>query len=156
MSGPRPTQQSRRRFNAHAPPHAITGVLEHADGPVLTLRTRAGTLARVDDSDAVRTKQIGVLAQGDAYTVEGTYYDSTGALRAQTVARAKASPAIWPPDNKDLARGGTLLALGILNEGRHKARDHRPSSMPFASPSTGNRDRQRPENGRVSNYRDRA
>jgi hypothetical protein len=85
-------------LKANAPPHAITGVLEHADGPVLTLRTRAGKIARVVDSDAVRTKQIGVLAQGNAYTVEGTSYDSTGALRAQTVARAKASPAIWPPD----------------------------------------------------------
>jgi hypothetical protein len=84
-------------LNAHAPPHAITGVLEHADGPVLTLRTRAGTLARVDDSDALRTKQIGVLVQGNAYTVQGTY-DSSGALHALTVGRAKASPAIWPPD----------------------------------------------------------
>jgi hypothetical protein len=85
-------------LKANAPPHAITGVLDHADGPVLTLRTRAGKIARVVDSDAVRTKQIGVLAQGNAYTVEGTTYDSTGALRAQTFARAKASPAIWPPD----------------------------------------------------------
>ncbi|MFZ3326678.1 MAG: hypothetical protein WA231_12625 [Methylocella sp.] len=85
-------------LKANAPPHAITGVLEHADGPVLTLRTRAGKIARVVDSDAVRTKQIGVLAQGNAYTVEGTSYDLTGALRAQSVGRAKASPAIWPPD----------------------------------------------------------
>jgi hypothetical protein len=85
-------------LNAHAPAHAITGVLEHADGPVLTLRTRAGKIARVVDSDAVRTKQIGVLVQGNAYTVEGTSYDSTGALHAQAVGRAKASPAIWPPD----------------------------------------------------------
>jgi hypothetical protein len=85
-------------LNAHAPPHAITGVLEHADGPVLTLRTRAGKIARVVDSDAVRSGQIGVLVQGNAYTVEGTSYDSTGALHAQTVGPAKASPAIWPPD----------------------------------------------------------
>jgi hypothetical protein len=85
-------------LNAPAPPHEITGVLEHADGPVLTLRTRAGKIARVVDSDAVRTKQIGVLVQGNAYTVEGATYDSTGALHAQAVGRAKASPAIWPPD----------------------------------------------------------
>jgi hypothetical protein len=85
-------------LNAHAPPHEITGVLEHAEGPVLTLWTRAGKIARVNDSDAVRTKQIGVLMPGNAYTVQGTTYDSTGALHAQTVGRAKASPAIWPPD----------------------------------------------------------
>jgi hypothetical protein len=84
-------------LKANAAPHAITGVLEHADGPVLTLRTRAGKIARVVDSDAVRTKQIGVLVQGNAYTVQGTY-DSTGALHAQAVGRAKPSPAIWPPD----------------------------------------------------------
>ncbi len=82
-------------LNAHAPPHQITGVLEHVDGPVLTLRTRAGTIARVDDSDAVL---IGVLVPGDAYGVQGTYYDSTGALRAHSVGRAKPSPAGWPPD----------------------------------------------------------
>jgi hypothetical protein len=85
-------------LNAHAPPHAITGVLVHADGTVLTLRTRAGKIARVVDSDAVRSEQIGVLVQGNAYTVEGATYDSTGALHAQAVGRAKASPAIWPPD----------------------------------------------------------
>ena len=80
------------------PPHAITGVLEHAEGAVLTLQTRAGKIALVDDSDARRRDQIGVLVQGNAYTAQGTNYDSTGALRAQTVTRAKPSPAIWPPD----------------------------------------------------------
>jgi hypothetical protein len=84
-------------LKANAPPNAITGVLEHVDGPVLTLRTRAGTIVRVDDSDAFRSGQIGVLVPGNAYGVQGTY-DSTGALRAQAVGRAKPSPAGWPPD----------------------------------------------------------
>ena len=82
-------------LKAHAPPHQITGVLEHVDGPVLTLRTRAGEIARVDDSDALL---IGVLVPGNAYGAQGTYYDSTGALRAHSVGRAKPSPAGWPPD----------------------------------------------------------
>ncbi|PNE10826.1 MAG: hypothetical protein CR217_12205 [Beijerinckiaceae bacterium] len=82
-------------LKAHAPPHQITGVLEHVDGPVLTLRTRAGNIARVDDSDALL---IGVLVPGNAYGAQGTYYDSTGALRAHSVGRAKPSPAGWPPD----------------------------------------------------------
>ncbi|MGH6836130.1 MAG: hypothetical protein ACREC9_11390 [Methylocella sp.] len=85
-------------LNTPKSPHEITGVLEHAEGPVLTLRTRAGNIVRVDQSDARRRGQIGVLVQGQAYTVEGTIYDATGALHAQTVARAKASPAIWPQD----------------------------------------------------------
>jgi hypothetical protein len=85
-------------LNAHVPPHEITGVLEHAEGVVLTLRTRAGQIARVDDSDSLRSEKIGVLVQGNAYTAQGTTYDSTGALRAEAIGRAKPSPAIWPPD----------------------------------------------------------
>jgi hypothetical protein len=92
------TAAKRAALNTHALPHAITGVLEHADGPVLTLRTRAGKIARVDDSEALRREQTGVLVPGNAYTAQGTTYDSTGALRAQAVGRTKASPAIWPPD----------------------------------------------------------
>ncbi|MGH6867402.1 MAG: hypothetical protein ACREDA_00720, partial [Methylocella sp.] len=84
--------------NTPKSPHEITGVLEHAEGPVLTLRTRAGKIARVDASDARHREQIGVLVPGNAYTAEGTIYDSSGALHAQTVTRAKAAPAIWPLD----------------------------------------------------------
>ena len=96
--GPAAAAAKPAALKANAPPHEITGVLEHADGPVLTLRTRAGKIAQVNDSDALRRNQIGVLVPGNAYTIEGTTYDSTGALRAQSVGRAKASPAIWPPD----------------------------------------------------------
>jgi hypothetical protein len=84
--------------NTHAPLHEITGVLEHAEGVVLTLRTRAGQIARVDDSDALRREKSSVLVLGNTYTALGTIYDSTGALRAQVIGRAKPSPAIWPPD----------------------------------------------------------
>ena len=87
----------RAALNTHKPPHEITGVLERAHGPTLTLRTRAGKIARVDDSEAVRREQIGVLVPGNAYTVQGTY-GSIGTLHAQAVDRAKNSPAIWPPD----------------------------------------------------------
>jgi hypothetical protein len=84
-------------LNTPKPPHEITGVLEQVDGPLLTLRTRAGKIARVDASEALRGKQTGVLVPGHAYTVQGTY-DPTGALHAQAVARAKDSAAIWPLD----------------------------------------------------------
>jgi hypothetical protein len=83
--------------DTHMSPHAITGVLEHADGSVLTLRTRTGTITRVDGSDALLNGQTGVLVPGNAYTAQGTY-DSTGVLHAQSVWRAKPSPEIWPPD----------------------------------------------------------
>jgi hypothetical protein len=69
----------------------LTEVLEHADGQVLTLRTRAGKIARVDDSESLRRKQIGVLVTGYAY-IQGTY-DSAGVLHAQSVARAMDSAA---------------------------------------------------------------
>ena len=78
-------------------PHAITGVLEQAGGPLLTLRTRTGNIARVDGSEALRREQTGVLVPGRAYTVQGSY-DSNGALHAEAVARAKGSPALWPLD----------------------------------------------------------
>ncbi|MGH6839842.1 MAG: hypothetical protein ACREDT_13800 [Methylocella sp.] len=85
-------------LSADAPAHEITGVLEHADGGVLTLRTRVGKITRVNDLDVLRRERTGVLVRGNAYTVQGTTYDSTGALRAQSVGRASPSPAIWPPD----------------------------------------------------------
>jgi len=64
----------------------------------LVCRSITEVRLRVDDSDALRSGQIGVLVPGNAYGVQGTYYDSTGALRAQAVGRAKPSPAGWPPD----------------------------------------------------------
>jgi hypothetical protein len=84
-------------LNTHESPHQITGVLEPADGAVLTLRTRTGKLARVDDSVARQKKQTSVLVPGKAYTAQGNY-DSTGALHAEAVARAKGSAALWPVD----------------------------------------------------------
>ena len=53
-------------------PHQITGVLQQAAGTGLTLRTRAGTIARVDDSEALRREHTGVLVPGNAYTAQGT------------------------------------------------------------------------------------
>ena len=114
-------------LDAHAPPHQITGVLEHVDG--LTLRTRTGTIVQVDDSDALRSGQIGVLVAGNAYGVQGTNYDSTGALRAQAVGRAKLRPragrriaddrgALRPTaGQQNLARGVALLAPGRFELG---------------------------------------
>ncbi|HEY8031410.1 MAG TPA: hypothetical protein VIF02_03250 [Methylocella sp.] len=83
--------------NTQESPHQVTGVLQSATGTALALRTRAGTIARLDDSEALRKKQTSVLVPGKAYTAQGTY-DSTGALHASTLARAKGSPALWPPD----------------------------------------------------------
>ncbi len=79
-------------------PHQVTGVLQPAAGTGLALRTRAGTIARVDDAEALRREHTGTLVPGKAYTAQGNY-DSTGTLHATAVIRAKGLPAFWPPDH---------------------------------------------------------
>ncbi len=83
--------------NTQESPHQVTGVLQPASGTGLALRTRAGTIARVDDSEALRREHTGILVPGKAYTAQGTY-DSTGTLQANAITRAKGPPALWPPD----------------------------------------------------------
>jgi hypothetical protein len=98
LSAPRRALGEERNGGRSDLPKGSGGAFAHEPvGVVLTLRTRAGKIARVDASEALRRKQTGVLVPGYAYTAQGTY-DPTGALRAQAVARAKDSAAIWPLD----------------------------------------------------------
>ena len=78
-------------------PHEVTGTLVAISGAQLTLRTRTGKLARVDDSNAVRHERSAVLVIGKPFTAEGTY-DASGVLHATVIVRAKPSPATWPTD----------------------------------------------------------
>jgi hypothetical protein len=78
-------------------PHEVTGTLVAVSGSLLTLRTRTGSIARVDDSDAVRRERSAVLVLGEPFNVTGTYY-AAGVLHATAIVRAKRSPATWPPD----------------------------------------------------------
>ena len=45
-------------------PHVITGTLLAIDGSILTLETRGGKTARIDDSQAAANKQMGLLSVG--------------------------------------------------------------------------------------------
>ncbi|MGQ0444249.1 MAG: hypothetical protein ACT4O2_03745 [Beijerinckiaceae bacterium] len=96
-------------LNAHAPPHEITGVLDHAEGVVLTLRTRAGKIVLVDDSDAPRREQTGTLAQGNVYMAQGANYDLTGVLRAQTVTALRGRPLRARPRWKTASRSARCI-----------------------------------------------
>jgi hypothetical protein len=78
-------------------PHQVTGTLVAISGAQLTLRTRAGKLARVDDSAAVRHERSAVLIVGKPFAAGGTY-DPHGVLHASVIVREKPSPATWPAD----------------------------------------------------------
>jgi hypothetical protein len=80
--------------------HAISGTFQKVSGSILTLTTRNGISATIDASQAARNEQIGTpLNVGIPLTVQGSSIDpKTGALLADSIIRAKDSPALWPPD----------------------------------------------------------
>jgi hypothetical protein len=82
-------------------PHAVSGTLLDVSGSTLTLETRTGTSAKVDASQAIKDRKVGVpLTPGAALTVRGTSIDGAGALVAKTIVRAKGtSGKSWPPDH---------------------------------------------------------
>jgi hypothetical protein len=79
-------------------PHEVTGTLVAISGSRLTLRTRIGKTAQVDDSDAVRRERSAVLVIGEAFDARGTY-DTAGVLHATAVLRVKRAPEMWPADH---------------------------------------------------------
>jgi hypothetical protein len=82
-----------------AGPHMISGTLVTVNGSVLTLRTRAGKIATIDASGALRNERVtGPLNLGTPYTAQGTTFDATGALFATAIGRAKSSEGLWPSD----------------------------------------------------------
>lgn len=93
------TLQAPPVFAPRAPigaPHEITGTLVAVNGAQITLRTRMGSLAFLDDSVAVRNERTAVLVVGEPFTAEGTYVGSI--LHAVVVVRAKPSSLAWPMD----------------------------------------------------------
>jgi hypothetical protein len=81
-----------------AGPHMISGTLVTVNGSVLTLRTRAGKIATIDASGALRNERVTGLNLGTPYTAQGTTFDATGALFATAIGRAKSSEGLWPSD----------------------------------------------------------
>jgi hypothetical protein len=78
-------------------PHQITGILLEINGSTLSIQTRAGETVSIDDTEAARAQQIGVLLVGKAFIIQGKY-DEGRKLHATSVSRAKESDALWPPD----------------------------------------------------------
>jgi hypothetical protein len=75
------------------PGHTLWGVVDAADADKIALRTRSGaivTVARPAGPDRAITTGGAIEVQGD--------YDSQGVLRAQSILRAKPSPALWGVD----------------------------------------------------------
>ncbi len=80
-------------------PHVITGILLTINGSTLTLQTRTGKAAPIDDSQAAQNEQVGApLLVGEPFTVQGSSFTATGALLATSIFRAKGSGDLWPPD----------------------------------------------------------
>ena len=73
----------------------VTGTIKSASGPTMVLSTRFGTEVTVNVTDAVQSQRV--AASGNALTVIGTFH-ADGTLFAQSITRAKSSPALWPPD----------------------------------------------------------
>ena len=78
-------------------PHEVTGTLVGKSGSRLTLRTRTGKIAHVDDTGAVRSERSVVFVIGENFSAQGTY-DTAGVLHATAIVRAKPSSSTWPPD----------------------------------------------------------
>jgi hypothetical protein len=78
-------------------PHQIYGTIRSMNSGRLTLETREKRLVEVDADPAIKTYRSSVLNVGGTVIVQGLY-DVKGVLHAETIQRAKVSPAIWPND----------------------------------------------------------
>lgn len=78
-------------------PNEVTGTLVKLSGSIATLKTRTGTLVRVDAAQALKNERSADLVVGEPFDVRGTY-EASGVMRAAAIVRAKPSPATWTPD----------------------------------------------------------
>jgi hypothetical protein len=77
--------------------HEIFGTVESITGTELTVKTRTGSLVKVDTTAAANGHNLSIHGIGGAVDVRGTT-GADGVLQAQSVARAKTSPEAWEPD----------------------------------------------------------
>jgi hypothetical protein len=84
-----------------ATPHAVSRTLVEVNGSTLTLETRNGAGAKIDASQAIQAKRVGVsLKPGAALTARGSSLNGAGALVAKTIVKTKStSGKSWPPDH---------------------------------------------------------
>jgi hypothetical protein len=83
--------------SADQKPHQIFGTIRVMKGSQLTIETRDKRMIEVDAATAMKTYRSAVLAVGGTVLVQGPM-DAKGVLHAETVQRAKRSPAAWPGD----------------------------------------------------------
>jgi Domain of unknown function (DUF5666) len=77
--------------------HQICGTIRAMKGSQLTVETREKHMVEVDTATAIKTYRSAVLAVGGAVIIQGRR-DARGVLHAETIQRAKSSPANWPAD----------------------------------------------------------
>ncbi len=77
-------------------PREVYGKIASVDGSRLTIQIRTGTV-QVDAAAAVQAHRVVPLVIGHAVVIRGAS-DAKGILHADTILRAKESPATWPPD----------------------------------------------------------
>ncbi len=75
------------------PQHELYGTIRRIDGDRFIMQTRNGHLVSVDASAAWRSHQSAVLVVGNGVVVRGSEF-ANGSFDAQTVLRAKDSPAL--------------------------------------------------------------
>jgi hypothetical protein len=83
--------------SADQEPHQVYGTIRAIKSGRLTLETREKRQVEVDAGPAIKAYRSSVLNVGGTVVVQGQY-DAKGVLHAETIQRAKASPAIWPAD----------------------------------------------------------
>jgi hypothetical protein len=93
----RPPGLAAHEAQMHA--HQVTGQLLGIDKAILTLKSRSGSILKVDDGVAVRSYRTEDLVMGKFFTIRGNY-DKTGTLHALAILRAKPSQSTWPPDRR--------------------------------------------------------
>ena len=77
--------------------HQIWGTIQAIKGTQITLETRDKRTVEVDAAPAIKNFRSSVLTVGGTVMVQGAY-DAKGVLHAESIQRAKASPATWPAD----------------------------------------------------------
>jgi hypothetical protein len=77
--------------------HQIFGTITTVNADLFTIKTRTGALVNVDATQAVQEYASVLLLVGEPVRILGSY-NTSDVLQATSVARAKPSPALWPPD----------------------------------------------------------
>jgi hypothetical protein len=75
----------------------IFGIVRAVKGSQLTIQTRTGQMIQVDAATAMQAHLSVVPVVSHAIEVRGTT-DASGVVHAETILRAKDSPAMWAAD----------------------------------------------------------